>query len=195
MPPVPAAPPASGPPSAPATATGRSARAEARSGSRICPRGKSGNGEWGMGRGEMAARAGGLHSSGAFPLPHSPFPIPCFFHPRSATSTCRTGTPAPPYPLQPALLPREAVGLDAVADAELADGFGQVVADRALREVQLAGDVGGAGALAGEAQHLALAVVERVGLAPGLHRQFRRDGAAAAGDLAQRVGELAGGRV
>lgn len=34
---------------------------------------------------------------------------------------------------QPPLLPCEPIRLDAITDAELADGFGQIIADRALR--------------------------------------------------------------
>src|SRR5690606_18151099 len=107
----------------------------------------------------------------------------------------RSGS-APPYgTLQPALLPRQPEGLDAVADAELADRLGQVVAHRAVREVELGGDVVRGLAIAGQAQHLALAVVERVGVAPGIERQLRIDRAAAAVDLAQRLGEILARRV
>src|SRR3546814_1446107 len=99
----------------------------------------------------------------------------------------RFGATAPNAALQPALLARHPVGLDAVADAELADRLGQVVAHRAVREVELGGNVAGRPALAGQPQHLALAVVERVGFAPGVERQLRIDRAAAAVGFAQRL--------
>src|SRR3546814_3040428 len=92
----------------------------------------------------------------------------------------RFGSTAPNAALQPALLARHPVGLDAVADAELADRLGQVVAHRAVREVELGGNVAGRPALARQPQHLALAVVERVGVAPGVERQLRIARAAAA---------------
>ena len=65
---------------------------------------------------------------------------------RPKRSSCRA--------LQPPLLPRQPVGLDAVADAELADGFGQVVAHGAVREVELGGDLVRRQTFAGEAQGL-----------------------------------------
>src|SRR3546814_9935533 len=104
----------------------------------------------------------------------------------------RFGATAPNAALQPALLARHPVGLDAVADAELADRLGQVVAHRAVREVELDGDVAGRPALARQPQHLALAVVERVGVAPGVERQLRIDRAPAAMHLAQRFGQVLG---
>src|SRR3546814_7612996 len=66
----------------------------------------------------------------------------------------RFGSTAPNAALQPALLARHPVGLDAVADAELADRLGQVVAHRAVREVELGGNVAGRPALARQPQHL-----------------------------------------
>src|SRR5690606_31077735 len=45
--------------------------------------------------------------------------------------------------LQPALLPRQTVGLDAVADAKLADGLRQIVAHGALREAERGGSLAG----------------------------------------------------
>ena len=86
---------------------------------------------------------------------------------------------APPSPtrgegrtLEPALLPRQPIRLDAVADAELADRFGQVIAHRALRQVELGRDLAGGQAFTGEAQRLALAVVERIGFATGFQREY-----------------------
>src|SRR5690554_4542115 len=91
---------------------------------------------------------------------------------------------------EPAFLPGQARGLDAVADAELADGLGQVVAHGALREVQRRGDLAGAAALARQAQYLALAFVERVRFRPGFQRQLRIDRPAAFVHAAQRGGQL-----
>src|SRR5688500_9741243 len=65
-----------------------------------------------------------------------------------------------PAPSQPPLLPRQPVRLDAVADAELADRFGEVVAHGAVREVQALGDFAGGQAFAREAQQLAFSIVE-----------------------------------
>src|SRR5690606_16418536 len=97
--------------------------------------------------------------------------------------------------LQPPLLPRQPVRLDAVAGPELADRLREVVAHRAVREVEPAGDVGRRVAFAGEAQYLALAVGERIRLRPSFECQLRVDRAAPGMDAAQRVGELPGWRV
>jgi hypothetical protein len=80
-------------------------------------------------------------------------------------------------------------------DAELADRFGQIVAHRALRQMQLLGDIGRGHAFAGQTQHLPLAIVERIVAGPGLERELRIDRASAAMDLAQRLGELIGRRI
>src|SRR3546814_19081271 len=93
----------------------------------------------------------------------------------------RFGSTAPNAALQPALLARHPVGLDAVADAELADRLGQVVAHRAVREVELGGNVAGRPDLARPPQHLALAGVGRVGATPGAARPRRIARAAAPG--------------
>src|SRR6185312_9774262 len=97
--------------------------------------------------------------------------------------------------LQPAFLPRQPIRLDAVADAEFADRFGQIIAHGAVREVEFCGDVAGGLALAGEAQHLAFAIVQRVGFGPGFQRQLRVDRATTAVYGAQRLGEVLGGSV
>lgn len=56
----------------------------------------------------------------------------------------RASIPSPAgFNLQPAFLPRQPVRLDAVADSQFADRLGQIVAHRALRQMQLLGDVGG----------------------------------------------------
>src|SRR4051812_31618341 len=91
---------------------------------------------------------------------------------------------------QPAFLPRQPVGLDAIADAEFSDRFGKVIAHGALREIEMPRDLAGRLAFACQAQHLAFAIVERIGLAPGFQRQLWIDGAAAAMHLAQRLGKL-----
>lgn len=45
--------------------------------------------------------------------------------------------------LQPAFLTRQAIGLDAIGHAQLADRLGKIVAHRAMREIQLRGDIVG----------------------------------------------------
>src|SRR5690606_13345071 len=105
------------------------------------------------------------------------------------TTYAGAASAAAPAPSEPALLARQAVGLDAVAHAELADRLGQVVAHRAVGEVEAFGDLAGRQTFAGQAQGLALAVAERVGFAPGLERQLRIDRAPAAVHLAQGVGQ------
>ena len=97
--------------------------------------------------------------------------------------------------LQPAALAGEARGLDAVADAELGDGLGEVVPDRALGQVQAPGDLGARQPFFRRAQHLALAIGQRVGLAPRVLRQLRIDDAQALVDAADRVRQFFGGRV
>ena len=92
-------------------------------------------------------------------------------------------------------MPRQPVRLDAVADAKLADGLGQVVAHGAVRQVQAFGDLARGKAFAGEAQQLAFAVVQRVRFGPGAHRELRIDRAPAAMDRAQGLGQLRGRRV
>src|SRR3546814_16535216 len=98
----------------------------------------------------------------------------------------RFGSTAPNAALQPALLARHPLGLDAVADAELADRLGQVVAHRSVREVELGGNVAGRPAFAGQPKRLAIPGVARVGLAPSLESQLRLDGADAADAFAER---------
>src|SRR6185503_8689883 len=56
-------------------------------------------------------------------------------------------------------------------------------------------DVPGGLAFTGQAQHLAFAVVQRIGLRPGFQRQLRIDRPATALHGAQRLGEVLGGRV
>src|SRR4249919_4064402 len=95
-----------------------------------------------------------------------------------------TPTTAPPFrlyreprALQPSLLPRQAVRLDAVTDTELADRFGQVIAHGALRQRQPRGDLARREAFAGEPQHLPFAVVERIRIRPCIDRELRIDDA------------------
>ena len=54
--------------------------------------------------------------------------------------------------LQPALLPRQAIGLDAVRYTQLADDLGQIVAHGAVAEAEALRDVAGGYALAGKAR-------------------------------------------
>ena len=58
--------------------------------------------------------------------------------------------------LQPALLPRQPIRFDTIADAELADRLGQIIAHRALGQVQLLGDLDSGHPFASEAQHLSV---------------------------------------
>src|SRR6185436_3133703 len=95
-------------------------------------------------------------------------------------------------PLQPAFLAGEAVRVDAVVGAELADRFGKVVAHGAGREAQLVGDLRRGETLAREAQCLPFALVERIGFVPCLDRERGIDGAATAMHAAQRLRELFG---
>src|SRR6185437_8787174 len=97
--------------------------------------------------------------------------------------------------LQPTLLPREPKRFDAIADTEFADRFGKIIAHGALRKIEPRRDVTGRKPLTGESQHLTLSIVERIGFGPCLDRERGIDRAAAAMDLAQRVGELLGRRV
>src|SRR5690606_13184459 len=90
---------------------------------------------------------------------------------------------------QQAPLAGDAVGFDAVGRAELADRLGQVVAHGAVGQAQALGDAGRGQAFAGQAQDLALALVERVGFGPGFQRQLRVDRAAAAVHGTQGLGQ------
>ena len=80
--------------------------------------------------------------------------------------------------LQPALMPCQPARLDAVGGVGFADGFGQVIAHRVRGQVQQRRDVAGGQSIAGEAQYLAFAVVERIGFGPRIHRKLRIDCAA-----------------
>ena len=70
-------------------------------------------------------------------------------------------------------MPRQSVSLDAIANSQLADGLRQIIAHGAVREIELRGDLACGQAFACQAQGLAFAVVERIGLRPGLQRQLR----------------------
>ena len=80
--------------------------------------------------------------------------------------------------LQPALLAGQAGGFDAVAGAEFADRLGQVVAYGARGQVEQRCDVACGQTIASEAQHLPLAIIERIGFGPRVGRELRIDRAA-----------------
>src|SRR6185437_8176896 len=102
---------------------------------------------WGrVHRGAVAGRPGQFRARAAGACP--------------ATEAAQAATTLAAEPLEPTLLPGEAISLDAVRHAQLADRLGQVVAHGTVREVELGGDVSGGVAFAGQAQHLALAVVQ-----------------------------------
>ena len=58
--------------------------------------------------------------------------------------------------LEPAFVPGEAGRLDAVGHAEFADRLGKIVAHRAFRKAEPPGDLGAAGAFAGDSSAAAL---------------------------------------
>src|ERR1700741_5235787 len=82
------------------------------------------------------------------------------------------GTLEPCRESQPPLLARAARRLHAVRGAELGDGIGEVVAHGALAEPQPPGDGALGAPLPAQAQHLPLAVAQRVALRPRLARQL-----------------------
>src|SRR4051812_11130057 len=90
-------------------------------------------------------------------------------------------------PLKPPTLPRQAIGIDAVIGAELADGLGQIVAHGAGGQAELLGDLRRRQSFARQAQYLTFAVVERIGFVPRFDRQRGIDGLAAAMHAAQRL--------
>ena len=80
--------------------------------------------------------------------------------------------------LQPPLSAGDARRFDAIGGAELADRFRQIIPHRAFRQIQFGGDVGAGHAFSCEAQHLALALGERIGLVgPRLGSELRIDDA------------------
>src|SRR5262249_55579514 len=109
-------------------------------------------------------------SAGSSPKgPWSWTPTPTWSRSSTSRPPGRRGSrPTPPgrcstEGLQPALLPRDPHRLGPVAHRQLLDSRGEVVADRALGEVEGLGEFGVGGAVGGGAQHLAFAIGEGVG--------------------------------
>src|SRR5262249_25073792 len=101
-----------------------------------------------------------------------------------------------PYVLQPALLLGDVDRLAAVPGAELPHRRRQVVAHRALREEERGGGFGGGVVARGGGERLQLPRRQRaVALPDRRGRERRVDGRAAAGDGADRGGELRRRRV
>src|SRR5262249_54950269 len=92
---------------------------------------------------------------------------------------------------EPALGARDARSIDAIAGSKLGDGLGQIVTHGAVRKPERPGDRFARSAITREAQHLALAIRERVWLAERLGSQLGIDDALAAMHAAHRVRELA----
>src|SRR5690242_18144655 len=80
---------------------------------------------------------------------------------------------------QPSFLPCEPIRLDAIADAQLADGLGKVIPHRSLRQAELSCDGAGGQPFTGQAQHLPFALAERIAFSPGIHGELRLDHAPA----------------
>jgi ribosomal protection tetracycline resistance protein len=98
--------------------------------------------------------------------------------------------------LEPPVVAGGVDGLDAVAGARLADRRGQVVAHRAVRQVELGRDVGGGGAVAGGVEDVAFAFGERaVARADGAGGEVRVDDGLAAVDRADGAGQALDGPV
>ena len=67
-----------------------------------------------------------------------------------------------------------------------------VVPYRSFGELQFSRDFGTAAAIAGQAEDLALAIGQRIRVAPGFRRKLRINGPAARVNAADRVRELVG---
>src|SRR5271154_453095 len=95
----------------------------------------------------------------------------------------------PLFGLEPAFCASDAGSVDTIGGSELRDRFGEIIADGAFGEVELAGDLGAASAIAGALQNLPLAVGERVKLGvPGFGRERGIDDAQTAVDTANGIG-------
>ncbi len=91
--------------------------------------------------------------------------------------------------LQPPFDARDPRGFNAVLRPELADGFGQIVPDCPLREVEFLSDISACFAVRGEPQHLPLAIGERIRFRPRLRRELGVDSTTAGVHAADRVGQ------
>lgn len=86
-------------------------------------------------------------------------------------------------------------GFGAIGGSEFGDGFREIVAHGAFREMELGGDVGAGEAITGEAQDLTFAIGERVDFAPGFGGEFGGDRFASSVNPTESGGEAGGGRV
>src|ERR1700685_1016390 len=100
-----------------------------------------------------------------------------------------------PALLQPSLGSGDSCRFHSVACAQFADGFGEVVADGAVGEVELRGDVTAGQAFAGEAQDLAFAVGEGSEVGAAFGGELGMDHAQALVDAANGVGKFFGAHV